>query len=129
MQGTQRLFELGGSITQPNVGFANYSLNWLSYGASYQGQKHNFQGEGARGKWRLWSLASQLSSSSLLKKTAFFRTNQHLQLDLNKAWIGAKFQSENNQERDSTQTLTGLSQRFVHYEFVAGLGDSTAVFT
>jgi hypothetical protein len=129
VQGTQRLFELGGSITQPNVGFANYSLNWLSYGASYQGQKHNFQGEGARGKWRLWSLASQLSSSSLLKKTAFFRTNQHLQLDLNKAWIGAKFQSENNQERDSTQTLTGLSQRFVHYEFVAGLGDSTAVFT
>lgn len=129
VEGPQRLVALGAALSKPQIGAAHYSLNWLSYGPGYQGQKHNFSGDGALGQFKLWSMVSQLTSKSPVKQTDFFRTNQHLQWQLPKKWIGAKFQAENNKERDSTQTLTDLSQRFVHYELVAGIGDSTAIFT
>ena len=65
VQGTQRLFELGGSITQPNVGFANYSLNWLSYGAlACQDQQHAHYPDACHGQTVVRGIPKPLAHSA-----------------------------------------------------------------
>ena len=50
-------------------------------------------------------------------------------IDKNDKWAGAKFSTEDNEQRAiTTDSLTTLSQRFRAYEAFVGIGDSTQVY-
>ena len=127
--GNQTLFSLTTEAISFEKGHVNYSFDYLNYVDAFTGTRHNFNTNYNFKKLNLNSNSSILNTDEINAKSRFFRTYNNAVYDLNKLWIGAAFEAEENKKRQKdTNEFTNLSQRYVTYEAFTGIGDSTAVY-
>ncbi len=109
----------------------SYLFETLNLGDSFKGNKHSLYTDLHFQKTWFNSYTSILESTNNIEKNSFIRGNISVLQDLDKIWIGANLNSENNQKRNTiTQKLDSLtSQQFVEYETYTGVGDTTQVYS
>ena len=128
--GNQGLFTSGIEAILPKMGNINYQFENLGLSNFFSGNKHQLSGAFQFAKWNIQQKGSVMNSNSQLATTAFIREQAQAKWHHKKTWIGGTFRLEDNQERlKSTQTLTGISQRFTEFGAFVGRGDSTKVYT
>ncbi len=128
--GNQQLFIAGTTLNHHEKGRFNYQFEHLNYSESFNGNRHVFQTNLRLKQFNILSNTSILNSNSTLNTSRFLRSFNQLKYSYNKGWIGTRFSTEDNEQKDkSTDELTPLSQRFKAYEVFTGVGDSTKVFT
>ena len=127
--GNQQLFIAGTTINHNKKGRFNYQFEHLNFSESFNGNRHVFQTNLRLKQFNILSNTSILNSNSTLNTSSFLRTFNQLKYNYNKGWIGTRFSTEDNEQKDKeTEDLTPLSQRFKAYEVFTGVGDSTKVF-
>ena len=127
--GNQQLFIAGTTINHNKKGRFNYQFEHLNFSESFNGNRHVFQTNLRLKQFNILSNTSILNSNSTLNTSSFLRTFNQLKYNYNKGWIGTRFSTEDNEQKDKeTEELTPLSQRFKAYEVFTGVGDSTKVF-
>ena len=127
--GSQTYIIGGLESSHPKIGVANYSFQQLDYTESFSGSRHVLNSNLRFGNLRTQVNGSFLNSTGEVINSEFLRLNANAIYGFPKNWIGAKFSAEDNQQRQTaTDSLTGISQRFVNYEVYTGVGDSTNVF-
>lgn len=125
----QQLFIAGTTINHHKKGRFNYQFEHLNFSESFNGNRHVFQTNLRLKQFNILSNTSILNSNSTLNTSSFLRSFNQLKYNYNKGWIGTRFSTEDNEQKDkSTDELTPLSQRFKAYEVFTGVGDSTKVF-
>ncbi len=128
-EGDQRFLISGLEVTKPELGIASYEFQNLNYSENFSGTRHVLNAALKPGKLRLLTSGSYLQSESDSLDSKFLRSFTNAIYDLNKKWIGAKINTEDNQIRNiSGDSLNPVSQRYTSYEGYVGLGDSTKVF-
>ncbi len=114
------------NLKKGNIG---YRFDKLDYSENFTGTKHNFSTNLKLGKTKLKADGSFLNSNSETHTTQFSRWYSSAIHHFNKSWIGAKFNSENNERIDkNTQILSGLSHKFIEYEGYVGVGDTAKIY-
>lgn len=109
--------------------FSTYRFQHLEFSENFEGDKHQLFTLMDWNPVRLQLNASILESDSELFESEFIRLNAQSTYSLDKYWIGASIDLEDNQELNKqTDSLTLKSQRFTDYESFVGVGDSTAVY-
>ncbi|MBT8254782.1 MAG: hypothetical protein HKN00_02050 [Flavobacteriaceae bacterium] len=127
--GDQRLLTGGFEMRHQKKGIATYAFENLNYSRGYNGNKHNANLNLTMNRLRIFSASSFLKSTSTINSSSFTRSFNRLTYSFNKAWVGSKLSLEDNEQRNiQTDSLTELSQKFLSYEFSAGVGDSTNVY-
>jgi hypothetical protein len=127
--GDQLFITTGVEVSHPKIGGGSYRFRRLDYSENFQGNRHEITTNLSLKQFRNETNASYLTSKSDLIDSKFIRLHSRSTYSLNKAWIGAKINLENNSVRNLTNdSLTAASQRFNAYEVFTGIGDSTAVF-
>ena len=127
--GNQQLFIAGTTLNHHEKGRFNYQFEHLNFSESFNGNRHVFQTNLRLKRFNILSNTSILNSNSTLNTSSFLRSFNQLKYNYNKGWIGTRFSTEDNEQKDkSTNELTPLSQRFKAYEVFTGIGDSTKVF-
>ncbi|MEZ4797164.1 MAG: hypothetical protein R2785_08335 [Flavobacteriaceae bacterium] len=127
--GNQQLFIAGTTLNHHKKGRFNYQFEHLNFSESFNGNRHVFQTNLRLNQFNILSNTSILYSNSTLNSSSFLRSFNHLKYNYNKGWIGTRFSTEDNEQKDkATEELTPLSQRFKAYEVFTGVGDSTKVF-
>lgn len=127
--GDQSLVVGGFNLSHLKKGVASYSFEHLNYAENFNGNRHVVLANLMLGKWHLYSISSFLKASSSINSSKFLRAFNRLTYSLEKSWIGAKINLEDNEQTEIlTQQLTPLSQAFNAYEVFYGVGDSTQVF-
>jgi hypothetical protein len=127
--GNQQLFIAGTTLNHPKKGRFNYQFEHLNYSESFNGNRHVFQTNLRLKQFNILSNTSLLNSNSTLNTSSFLRSFNQLKYNYNKGWVGTRFSTEDNEQKDkTTQELTSLSQHFKAYEVFTGVGDSTKVF-
>ncbi|MFD0964484.1 hypothetical protein [Pseudofulvibacter geojedonensis] len=127
--GHQNIIRSGLNLYHHKRGFTNYTFEHLNYSENYNGNRHVLTNDLKFNKLRFSSNSSYLTSSSSNFNSTFLRLSAQGIYDLKKAWVGAKTSIENNQQKDNTtQLLTGASQKYNSYEAFTGIGDSTKVY-
>lgn len=127
--GNQHLLSAGLELSHFQKGMAYYKFEYLDYSQSFNGIKHNAFVDLRLNRWRLFSNSSILNSKSELYKSTFLRTFNRATYGFDQQWVGGKLAAESNEQNEnSTQELSALSQRFKSYEVFYGIGDSTKVF-
>jgi hypothetical protein len=127
--GDQRYVTTGASIQHPKFGGGQYEFQNLNFSENFTGIRHVLTSAVRFSKLRVFVNASYLNSESDLLKSKFSRVNSGAVYDMNKSWVGAKFNSEDNQIKAiATDSLTPVSQKFNAYEVFTGVGDSTKVY-
>ena len=77
----------------------------------------------------IWSNSSAMKSDATASESKFIRSQNRTSYKINKNWIGATLNLEDNSEKiKATNTFSALSQRFTEYGAFVGRGDSTKVF-
>ena len=110
-------------------GAARYEFQYLDYNGSFNGTRHVMNTNLQHKKTQAFINASLLSSEGDSLDSDFSRVFINTRQGIGKAWVGVKFNFENNQQRvNSNDSLTPLSQRFSEYQAYTGIGDSTKVF-
>ncbi|NNJ82311.1 MAG: hypothetical protein HKO61_01605 [Flavobacteriaceae bacterium] len=128
--GDQRFIIAGMELSKPRLGIAGYEYQNLNFSENFKGNRHVLNAGLRPGKFRINSSSSYLNSESDSLDSKFIRSFTNAVYQLNKAWVGAKVNLEDNQVSTvRNDSLTGVSQRFISYETYVGVGDSTKVFT
>ncbi len=127
--GDQR-FVIGGlELSKPGLGGGSYEYQNLDFSENFNGNRHVLNVAVSPGRLRLNGSGSYLKSKSDSLDSKFVRSFTHAIYDMNKSWVGGKFNMEDNQVSTvANDSLTGVSQRFSSYEAYVGIGDSTQVF-
>lgn len=130
MPSGDQLFAIGGVEGKHNKwGRTRYEFQRLTFDDSYTGNRHLLNSALRYKKTQLNVRASLLKSESDSLQSDFNRVYLGATQSFDKAWIGAKIDAEDNEQRVPTQdSLTPLSQRFTDYEVYSGIGDSTNVY-
>ncbi len=127
--GTQNFTTVGltyNSYENMRINYSFENLHFLNY---YNGLKHNLQGRWNVGHLKTSFTGSTLTTNEILLETGFSRVNTWGIYDLNKKWIGAHYQLEDNVRISKmNDSITPDSQRFYEYGAFTGIGDSTKVF-
>jgi len=127
--GDQRYLTTGASISHPRYGGGQYEFQNLDFSENFSGFRHVFTSAVRLKKLNVFANVSYLDSESDLLKSNFSRVNSGAVYAINKAWVGAKFNLEDNQIKAiATDSLTPLSQKYNAYEVFTGIGDSTKVY-
>lgn len=127
--GNQQLLKTGMELFHPKKGNVTYQFEHLNYSESFNGNRHVFFGDLRLNRFHLFSNTSFLTANSNVNTSEFLRSFNRITYNFNKAWIGTKIATENNEQTDKlTQELTPISQKFSSYELFTGIGDSTKVF-
>ena len=109
--------------------FSTYRFQHLEFSENFQGDKHQIQSFIDWNPFQLQLNTSILNSDSEELQSDFIRLNAQSTYSLDKYWIGANLDLEDNQELNKiTDSLTAKSQRFTDYETFFGVGDSTSVY-
>ncbi|RMB58033.1 hypothetical protein EAX61_10465 [Dokdonia sinensis] len=110
-------------------GNAVYQYQNLDFQDFYNGKRHTINANLNTEKIRAQLLGSTLKSTATNARSDFSRIYSSVIYGLKKAWVGGKFQAEDNERLiKSNDSLTPDSQRFEEYEGFVGVGDSTKVF-
>jgi len=127
--GDQLFSTVGLDYAQDSTLQATYELQHLEFSDSYSGNKHNLNGLYRDNGWTARLRGSVLNSNATTLESTFLRANVDVVKRIKNKWIGARFDTEDNQQTViASGELTSLSQRFTGYEAYTGVGDSTAVF-
>lgn len=127
--GDQRFVIGGAEVSKPGLGGGNYEFQNLDFSENFKGNRHVMNIALQLGKFRINGSGSYLKSESDSLDSKFVRSFTNAIYDLNKSWVGAKVNQEDNQVSTvANDSLTGVSQRFTAYEAYVGIGDSTKVF-
>lgn len=126
--GNQLLFNSGFKLIHEQKGFVNYQFEHLNYTEGFNGNRHIANANLFLNNLHLYSSSSFLNTTSTINTSTFFRSFNALTYNFKKKWIGTKFGTENNQQKDNNGVLTSLSQKFKSYEIFTGVGDSSNVF-
>lgn len=126
--GDQALIDAGVEYTQPKKGFARYNFQHLDYAKNYSGSRHVLNSRLHFGDFSTRINGSYMENNSKKFSSEFSRINTQARYDFKKMWTGAVFDMEDNQQRDSINQLTELSQQYQNYEVFTGIGDSTDVY-
>ena len=127
--GDQRFVKAGTAVSHPKYGGASYEFQNLDFSENFKGFRHVVTSAGRLDKLNVFVNASYLDSDSDSIQSKFSRVNSGAVYAIKKAWVGAKFNLEDNQVRAVIQdSLTPLSQKFSSYDIFTGIGDSTKVF-
>ena len=119
----------GVNLFNQNKGQLTYQFEHLNFTENANGNRHVLHGNFRLKKWNIYSNSSTLSSSSNVNESTFLRTYNRIIYSMTKAWIGSRFEAEDNEQKNKiTNELTPLSQRFTSLELFTGYGDSTNVF-
>ncbi|MBL4663042.1 MAG: hypothetical protein JKY22_05705, partial [Flavobacteriaceae bacterium] len=127
--GDQRFITTGTSISHPKYGGGSYEFQQLDFSENFSGVRHVVSSNVRLNKLNVFANGSFLDSESEILQSKFTRVNSGAIYGLNKAWLGGKFNMEDNQVKAiANDSLTPLSQRFNAYEVFTGIGDSTKVY-
>ena len=127
--GNQLLFTSGLKLAHSKKGVATYNFEHLNYSENFNGNRHNVIANLRLGDFRIFSNSSVLNNESTINRSTFLRSFNRVVYGKNNKWAGAKFATENNEQRViASDSLTALSQKFNAYEAFVGIGDSTKVF-
>ncbi len=129
ISGNQIFSTVGLDYVQDSTMRATYELEHLEFSDSYSGNKHNLNGLYRDGGWTARFRGSVLNTNATALESQFYRATADVVKRFNNKWIGARFDTEDNQQTVIADgSFTPLSQRFTGYELYTGVGDSTAVF-
>jgi hypothetical protein len=129
LSGNQSIVASGLDFNFNNKGKALYQFENLTFSELFSGNKHALSGRYATKNWMIWSNSSVMKSDSELSNSAFSRSENRSSYKLDKNWVGATINLENNSEKlKATNLFSPLSQRFIEYGAFIGRGDSTKVF-
>ncbi|WP_452602004.1 hypothetical protein [Pontimicrobium sp. MEBiC06410] len=127
--GDQALLTSGVKLFHAKKGIASYKFEHLNYSEGFNGNKHNVLANLLFNKFVVRSQSSYLKANSTLNTSTFLRSSNTAIYNLSKSWVGARFATENNEQKEKTTgDLTALSQKFNAYEGFFGVGDSTKIF-
>jgi len=127
--GDQRFVKAGTSLSHPKYGGGRYEFQQLDFSENFSGVRHVVSSAVRLNKLKVFANGSYLDSESDVLESKFARVNSGAVYGLDKAWLGAKFNLEDNVVKAiANDSLTPLSQRFSAYEVFAGIGDSTKVY-
>jgi hypothetical protein len=132
--GNQNYLNTGLEYSSKNIGFIRYEFqtrgfSTTEYSEKYNGIRHVLGADVRWGTYHIRSYGSYLDGSGLIQDSDFFRANASVIKSINRAWVGGKFNLEDNQVRHKpTDSLTPVSQQFNSYELFSGIGDSTRTF-
>ncbi len=127
--GNQQLINGKLMFTNEEKGSISYNFEWLKFTDSFDGNRHNINGDLNFNKLKLNVYSSLLNSKTTDEENYFFRLYSVAKYSFNKSWIGVKINAENNKQTEIiSQNLSPLSQKFSEYEAFFGVGDSTKVF-
>lgn len=127
--GNQRFVTSGIEVSHPKHGGGRYAFQNLEYSENFMGSRHEVVSDVRIKKIRATTNASYLNSTGDQFDSEFFRIHNRTAYSMKKAWVGGKFNLENNQiKKASKDSLTLGSQKYYSWETFAGIGDSTAVF-
>ncbi|MGJ8683065.1 MAG: hypothetical protein ACSHWW_00480 [Nonlabens sp.] len=127
--GNQIFSTVGLDYVQDSTLRATYELEHLQFSESYNGNRHNLSGVYRDGGWQARFRGSVLNSNATTLESQFYRANVDVIKRFKNKWIGARFDTEDNQQTVIADgSFTPLSQRFAGYEVYTGIGDSTAVY-
>lgn len=127
--GNQQLINASLLLENEQKGTAAYHFETLKFGDSFDGNKHSVEGNLKFDNLKIDAFGSLLNSTSIENENTFARANIFSLYTFNKSWIGAKLNTENNEVKETaTQNLSPLSQKFIEYEGLFGVGDSAKVF-
>ncbi len=127
--GDQRFVTSGVEMNHPKYGGARYEFQNLDFSENFKGTRHIISSRVQLNKLNIFANASFMDSESDILRSKFSRVNSGAVYAINKAWLGAKFNLEDNQQKAvANDSLTPLSQKFSAYEVFTGIGDSTKVY-
>jgi hypothetical protein len=127
--GDQRFITAGTSLSHPKYGGGRYEFQQLDFSENFSGVRHVVSSAVRLNKLNIFGNGSYLDSESDVLQSKFARVNSGAIYGLKKAWVGAKFNLEDNKVTAiANDSLTPLSQRFSAYEVFTGIGDSTKVY-
>ncbi|TDI77356.1 MAG: hypothetical protein E2O83_08130 [Bacteroidetes bacterium] len=128
--GDQRFLTTGAELSHPKYGGGRYEFQNLDFSENFKGTRHVISSRVQLNKLNIFANASFMNSESDILRSNFSRVNSGAVYAINKAWLGAKFNLEDNQLKTiANDSLTPLSQKFSAYELFTGIGDSTKVYT
>ena len=127
--GNQSLLITGLHFDLKKNGTAKYQLEKLDFSDNFSGTRHIIQGIYNYKKLTVQQDASFLKSAGTISKTTFLRNQTQARYHFKKNWIGSTFRLEDNEEQlESSNQLSALSQRFYEVGAFVGRGDSTKVY-
>lgn len=127
--GNQSFITAGTEVSHPKYGLGKYEFQKLDYSENFAGSRHSLSASMRFDKFRLTTATSYLTSEGDLLDSKFSRSYNQITYSFPKAWIGGKWNMEDNAIKEITKdSLTPASQRYHHYEVYTGIGDSTQVY-
>ncbi|GAB5398639.1 MAG: hypothetical protein Aureis2KO_02240 [Aureisphaera sp.] len=127
--GNQRFVTSGVELSHPKYGGGHYEFQNLDYSENFTGTRHVLSSITRWNKLQLLLNGSYLDSKGEVLESKFGRAQVNAAYSLEKAWVGAKYNAEDNEVKAiANDSLTPLSQRFSSYEVYTGVGDSTKVY-
>ena len=128
--GNQQLIRAALTLNNKQNSIVNYEFSNLKYGDDYNGSNQQLSAKFITKKWDVNINASSLNNTNAIEKGEFLRYYVQTKYNINKGWIGANINSENNKlTNEITNTLNPLSHKFNDFEAFLGIGDSTKIFT
>lgn len=127
--GNQSLLQSGLNFNFFQKGYARYQFEKLDFSQNFSGNRHLVESNLKFNKTALVTNFSAMNSQNEAYDSKFIRNQTKVLQHLDKNWVGATFNMEDNQQKNTeTNEFTALSQRFIEYGFFAGRGDSTNVY-
>lgn len=125
--GNHSLIDAGVEYFQPKIGMARYAFQKLDY-SNFSGNRQVLNSQLRFNDFYTKVNASYLNNESDLFSSDFLRLNAEAVYQYKPFWSGVRFDMEDNQQKDSLNQLTQLSQKYHSYEIFTGVGDSTSVY-
>ena len=97
--GNQSIVTSGLDFNFNNKGKALYQFENLTFGDVFSGNKHTLSGRYASKNWMIWSNSSAMKSDATASESKFTRSQNRTSYKINKNWIGATLNLEDNSEK------------------------------
>ena len=129
LTGKQQLFSLGAKLLPNDNSSVTYKFNSLAFGSSYNGFKHELQGNYMYKNFNFTTNSSALNAEGIIYNTRFTRSKTQMSYTKNKSWVGGRLDHENYQIKDPIQnTFQNLSQKYTQIDGFIGRGDSLKTY-
>ena len=129
LENNQKLTTVGLNYVIPNQGNILYQFDQLNLSGNFNGYKQSVQAVFQTQKIEVSQNFSYLSTQGNTTKSKFLRNYSKGRYLFDKNWIGAFFNTENNQQKHtSNDSLTGISQRFAEIGSFIGRGKLDGIF-
>lgn len=129
VSGNQSLLQSGLNFNFFRNGFVHYQFEKLDFSKNFSGNRHLVESNLKLNKTAIVTNFSAMNSQNEAYNSKFIRNQSKVLQHIDKNWVGATFNIENNRQKNSvSDEYTALSQRFTEYGFFAGRGDSTDVY-